>query len=43
MNFKTANGRRVPLTDLLGLAVTAKAKPPPNIVTGEPRCVNNTT
>jgi len=25
-NFKTANGRRVPLTDLLGSAVPAKAK-----------------
>ena len=27
-NFKTANGRRVPLTDLLGQASTAKAKQP---------------
>jgi len=25
-NFKTANGRRVPLTDLLGSAIPAKAR-----------------
>jgi len=29
-NFKIANGRRVPLTDLLGSAIPAKAKPPSN-------------
>jgi len=29
-NSKTANGRRVPLTDLLGQAIPTKAQPPPN-------------
>jgi len=28
--FKTANGRHVPLTDLLGWAVQNKAQPTPN-------------
>jgi len=42
LSFKTANGRRVPLTDLLGLAVPAKAKPPQPKQTDLPRCAGNT-